>query len=100
MAMRRRWFQLLAGVKVGTGRDWREEKWDVVTVTAVIKIRLSLGSTSRCVTNVTPGCNTIKENQLLLASMGDYYTCSLLCDKPLVDHVRSPKPLHCPSYQM
>ena len=55
MAMRSRGFQLLTGVKVGTRRDWGEKKRDIVTVAAVVEIRLSLGSTSRCMTNVTPG---------------------------------------------
>ena len=55
VAMRSGGFQLLTGVKVGTCRDWGEEERDIVTVATVVEIRLSLGSASRCMTNVTPG---------------------------------------------
>ena len=101
MAMRSWGFQLLTGVKVGTCGNWGEEEGDIVTVPTVVEISFSLGTTSRCMTNVTSE-KMAKERNLVLEfmSMVDF-TCSLLCDKPLIGWVLPPpEPLHYPSYQM
>ena len=54
MTMRRRRFQLLTRVKVGTRGERREQKRDFITVAALVKIRLSLGAASWCMANITP----------------------------------------------